>query len=199
MAKIINDDHTTTETAHAEEDEILWVTEFEEEKAREFNEKVLKQSVKNPKKPLIIYIDSYGGAVDALSAMVTTLETVPNKIITVCMGKAMSCGSILLSMGDERYVAPHGRVMIHEVSGFSWGNINDMKNRVAEINRLNEYWMGVLAENCGMSLEQLLKKFTNKKRDIFFNAERAVAFGLADKVGVPRLKKVIKFEVEVSQ
>lgn len=179
-----------------DDEEILWVTDFDEGKVKEFTESLFKASAKDSKKPIIIYIDSYGGAVDALSAMVAAIDTVPNKIITVAMGKAMSCGAMLFSYGDVRYASPYARIMVHEVSAGAFGNVNDMKVTTHEVTRINDFWMTWLAKNCGKSLKQLLKGFTNKKRDIYMNAEEAIKFGIADKIGFPKVKKVVRYEVE---
>lgn len=184
------------EKAHEDDEDILWVTAFDEDTAKNFTEKLFKAARKYPKKPILIFIDSYGGSVDALAAMIGAMDTVKNKIITVAMGKAMSAGADLLSYGDVRYAAPNARLMIHEVSAASWGNINDLKTHTSELNRLNDHWMAWLAKNCGKSLKQLMKSFTNKKRDIYMTPEQAVAFGLVDKIGIPSLKKTVKYEVE---
>ncbi len=85
----------------------IWVIEFTAESAQEFREKLLEQSKDNPNRPIIVYIDSYGGQVDALAKMISTMDEIPNPIITACVGKAMSCGAILLSHGDIRFCDPH--------------------------------------------------------------------------------------------
>lgn len=175
---------------------LIWVTEFNEGSAQGFVQELLKASEKDKHKPLFIYIDSYGGQADALSTMLAVMDAVPNPLVTICMGKAMSCGAILLSHGDHRYIVPTGRVMIHEAASGTMGNINDLKVDVAETNRLNERMMGLLAQNCGKSLKTLLKMFTNKKRDVYLSPQEAVELGIADKIGFPKLKKLVRYEIE---
>ena len=62
--------------AHLYPDFSILVNEFTEESAKEFREKLFELSRKNPYKPIIIYIDSYGGYVDSLAAMVEAIESV---------------------------------------------------------------------------------------------------------------------------
>lgn len=178
-----------------ESDTVLWVTEFDEEKSKLFAEKLFQKAAPDHKRPLIIYIDSYGGSVDGLATMYSAMDAVKNPLITCCMGKAMSTGAMLLSYGDTRYVQPHSRIMIHEVSAGAWGNINDLKNSTKQMDALNDYWMEKLAANCGMSKKDLLKNFTNERRDFYMTGAEAVKFGLADKVGSPRIKTVTKYKV----
>lgn len=179
-----------------EDDDFIWVTEFDEESAKDFTEQALRLSSKDPARPLLVYIDSYGGMVDSLATMISVLDSVPNKIVTVCMGKAMSCGAMLLSHGDERFVAPYGRVMVHEMSDSTMGNVNDVKVDAAELTRMNEQWMDWLAKNCGTTVKQLSRRFTNKKRNVFLTPDQAIKFGLADKVGVPKIQKIVRYEIE---
>lgn len=173
----------------------IWVHGFNEENAQKFNDRVLKTAEKDPYEPIVVYINSYGGAVDCLASMVSVLDSVPNPVITIATGTAMSCGAMLLSHGDVRCVGPHARVMIHEVSAAAWGNVNDMKTDTHEVDRLNQYFMGLLARNCGKSLKQLKSQFTNERREIYLTPEACVKFGIADHVGIPAVEKHASFEL----
>lgn len=181
--------------ASADEGDLIWVNSFDEDKARDFSDKLFKAAKNDAKKPIVIYIDSYGGSVDGMSTMFSAMDSVKNKLITVCMGKAMSAGAMLLSHGDIRYAHPHSRMMIHEISAGTWGNINDIKNSADELDRLNKYWMEILAGNCGLTRKQLLKNFTNKQRDLYLTADEALKFGLIDKIGAPQVKKTARYEL----
>lgn len=171
-------------------DDEIWVTKFDESSAQRFRDKVMAKAKESDKDPIVIHIDSYGGEVDALAKMIETLDEVPNPIITVCMGKAMSCGAILLSHGDVRFIGRHSRTMVHEVSSWTAGDVHDMKSDAAETTRLNEYFLGLLARNCNIKggyegLRKIIK--TRDGRDIYMNAAETVKFGLADKVGIPKM------------
>lgn len=186
MAAIIfgADDHKNDE---------IWVTKFDESSAQRFRDKVLAKARESDKEPIVIHIDSYGGEVDALAKMIETLDEVPNPIMTICMGKAMSCGAILLSHGDIRFIGRHSRTMVHEVSSWTAGDVHDMKSDANETTRLNQYFLGLLARNCNIKggyegLRKIIK--TRDGRDIYMNAAETVKFGLADKVGVPKIVNI---------
>ena len=175
----------------------IWVTKFDEESAQKFRAAVMDQAKSDPTKPIVIYIDSYGGYVDALAKMIETLDEVPNPIVTACMGKAMSCGAMLLSHGDVRFLGRHSRVMVHEVSSGTIGNVQDMKDDVKETVRLNEYFMGLLAKNCGFKnyeeLRTVIKEQDGRERYLFGN--EAIEFGIVDAIGTPRISSRTMFEV----
>lgn len=177
-------------------EEILWVTEFTEESAREFCKNLFEKSEKDSAQPIVIYIDSFGGCIDSLVTMITAIDSIPNKVITVCMGKAMSAGAVLLSHGDIRYISQYGRVMVHEASGGLGGNVNDIKNEVKELEVLNEMMLGVIAQNCGKKISNIKQMFTNKRRDVYMGAQDALEFGIVDKIGLPKINKVVRYEID---
>jgi ATP-dependent Clp protease protease subunit len=175
----------------------IWVTKFDEEHAQKFRNAVLDAAKDDPNKPITIYIDSYGGYVDALAKMIETLDEVPNPIITCCMGKAMSCGAILLSHGDVRFLGRHSRVMVHEVSSGTAGDVHDMHADVKETVRLNEHFMGLLARNCGFKSYAELRKVIKDQdgRDKYLFGQAAVEFGIVDILGLPRVSGRLMYEI----
>jgi ATP-dependent Clp protease protease subunit len=180
----------------------IWVNKFDEESAQEFREAVLEEASGDPKKPIVVYIDSYGGFVDALAKMIETLDEVPNPIITVCMGKAMSCGAVLLSHGDIRFCGKHSRVMIHETSSGTAGDVNDVKADAKEADRLNKWFMGLLAKNCGLKggydgIRKIIKD--RDGRDIYLDADAALKFGIVDAIGLPHLEQGMSYSVSMVQ
>lgn len=175
----------------------IWVTKFDEEHAQKFRTAVMEIATIDPTRPVVIYIDSYGGYVDALAKMIETLDEIPNPVVTCCMGKAMSCGAFLLSHGDVRFLGRHSRIMIHEISSGTIGNVQDMKDDVKETVRLNEHFMSLLAKNCGFkNYEELRSVLKNQDgRDLYLVGDEALKFGIVDAIGTPKINSRMMFEV----
>ncbi len=174
----------------------IWVTEFTESSAKSFVDSVRKVTEEDDEQPIIVYIDSYGGQVDACMSMLTILDSVPNQVITVSVGKSMSCGAMLLSHGDIRFASPRTRIMVHEISGGTRGNANDIKVDASETLRLNKYWNKLMAENCGYkTVKEFEALFTNETRDLYLDAKSALKFGVVDKIGFPKLEKQVKYNL----
>lgn len=175
----------------------IWVTKFDTEHAQKFRKQVLEIAKSDPQRPITIYIDSYGGYVDALAKMIETLDEVPNPIVTACMGCAMSCGAMLLSHGDIRFLGRHSRIMVHEVSSGAFGNVQDMKEDVKETVRLNEYFMGLLARNCGFKNYEEFRSVIKEQdgRDRYLVGNDALKFGIVDAIGTPKISGRIIYEI----
>ena len=96
------------------------------------------------------------------------------------MGMAASMGSILLSGGTKgkRYIFPSGEVMIHQPSiGGAQGTSADLEIIATQIAKTKEMGAKILAENCGKTVEQVLKDFD---RDYWMDAQEAVKYGIVD-------------------
>jgi ATP-dependent Clp protease protease subunit len=68
---------------------------------------------------------------------------------------------------------------MHQVSGGAQGNISDVEIELEEMQTVNKVLMTVLAENTGMSLEEVKEHYD---RDKWMSAEQAKVLGIIDKV-----------------
>jgi len=179
----------------------IWVTDFTQESSLEFREKVLAKAKLSPTEPIVIRINSYGGFVDALALMLSTMDEVPNRFVTVAQGCAISCGAILLSHGDLRFCDRFSRVMIHNISTGSWGDAYALKSDSDEALRLNRRFIGLLAQNCGTTYDKIQHSIKDAvgSKEIWLNAEDALKFGIVDKVGVPHMSGEISWSFQVPQ
>ncbi len=182
-------------------DDEIWVNKFDEEHARKFRQELKSAAKGDPKKPIVVYIDSYGGFVDSLASMIEAMDEIPNPIITVCHGKAMSCGAVLLSHGDIRFCGKNSRIMVHETSSGTAGDVHDMYADATESKRLNKWFIGLLAKNCDIKggYETIRKMIKDQDgRDRYMDADEAVKFGIVDAVGTPRIDEATMYSISLA-
>jgi ATP-dependent Clp protease protease subunit len=90
-------------------------------------------------------------------------------------------GSILLSVGEKgrRFIYPHGEVMIHQPSlgGYLRATSADIEIQAEQIEKTKLLGAKILAENCGQTVEKVLKDFD---RDYWMDAESAIKYGIVD-------------------
>jgi ATP-dependent Clp protease protease subunit len=171
----------------------VYVNEFSEEAVKIFLEDITKAN--NTSQPIIpIYIDSYGGDVYALMAMIDIIESSDKPCATICVGKAMSCGAVLLACGEKghRYISKNATIMIHDVSSFSEGKSEEIKSDAAETERLQKQFYKMLDTKCERKDGYFDKLVFNKGRsNLYLDAEQCVKHGLVDEIKIP------KFTVEI--
>ncbi|MCW5944089.1 MAG: ATP-dependent Clp protease proteolytic subunit [Fimbriimonadaceae bacterium] len=138
----------------------------------------------DPDKDIDFYINSPGGSVTAGLAIYDAMQIIKPDVATICVGMAASMGAVLLAGGakSKRFVLPHARVMIHQVSAGFRGTAADINVQVAEINKYMDTLTGILADHTGRDRDEIRK---DVDRDYFMSSEEAVAYGLVDKVLAP--------------
>lgn len=72
----------------------------------------------DPKKDIMIYINSPGGSVAGTLAMYDTMQYVKPDIATVCVGMAASGAAVVLAGGTKgkRLILPNSEILIHQVA-----------------------------------------------------------------------------------
>ena len=89
---------------------------------------VLFLEAENPKKPIDLYINSYGGVVTSGLAMYDTMQFIKAPVHTLCLGTARSMGSFLLMAGEpgERAALPNASLHVHQPLGGFQGQASDI-------------------------------------------------------------------------
>jgi ATP-dependent Clp protease protease subunit len=176
---------------------IIRVNKFDEKAAQDFNSK-MASAQSTGQKVVPVIIDSYGGQVYSLMSMISAIKSSEIPVATIVEGKAMSCGAVLLSFGEQgmRFADEDATIMIHDVSSGGRGKIEELKADVAEADRLDEKIFTMMARNCGKKDDYFKKKVFNKKHaDWFMDAKEAKTHGLVNHLRVPKM--TVKVDVDI--
>lgn len=160
----------------------LWGV-VDDKSAKDVVTKLLLLDADKPGEEIKFYINSPGGVVTSGMVMYDTMQMISSPVSTICMGLAASMGSILLSGGKKgkRLIYPSGEVMIHQPSlgGYIRGVSTDLEIQARQTKRVKDMGAKILADNCGKTVEQILKDFD---RDYWMSADEAIKYGIVDKV-----------------
>jgi ATP-dependent Clp protease, protease subunit len=160
----------------------LWGV-VDDKSSKEVVNKMLLLDYDKPGEEIRFYINSPGGVVTSGMVIYDTMKMLKSPVSTICMGLAASMGSILLSGGvkGKRFIYPHGEVMIHQPSlgGHIQGVSTDLEIQAIQTRKVKEMGAKILAENCGKTMEQVMKDFD---RDYWMDANEAIAYGIVDHV-----------------
>lgn len=130
---------------------------------------------------ITININSPGGSVIDGLAVIDTINFIKSPVSTLCIGEAASMGAVLLSCGEKgkRFILPHGRVMIHQVSSGCGGTLADMEIELEQTRRCKEDLYKILSENMNKPFEEIEKLCD---RNNWFIGQEAVNMGIVDSV-----------------
>ena len=153
----------------------------DDKSARETVTKMLLLDADKPGTEIKFYINSPGGVVTSGMVIYDTMKMLKSPVSTICMGLAASMGSILLSGGvkGRRFIYTHGEVMIHQPSlgGYIRGVSADLEIQAIQTKKVKEIGAKILAQNCGKTMEQVMKDFD---RDYWMDAKEAIEYGIVD-------------------
>jgi len=172
----------------------LYVNSFNEEAVVKFK-KDMELAQNTGQEVIPIVIDSYGGHVYSLLAMIDIIEQCPRTVATIGLGKMMSCGSVLLSCGEEgyRFAPSNSTVMIHDVSSWTAGKNEEIQSSAAQTDKLNKKIFEIMAVNCGHEKSYFLNKLFQKH-----HAEWYLSAKEAKKENIIQHIKIPSFNIEVN-
>ena len=135
----------------------------------------------DPDKDIAIYINSPGGSIYAGLAIYDTMQFIKPDIQTICVGIAMSMGSLLLTGGakGKRFSLPNSRLLIHQPSAGFEGQSSDIEIHAREIIDIRKRLDQIIANHTEQSLEKVTR---DTERDYFMSAPEAVEYGIIDRV-----------------
>lgn len=131
------------------------------------------------RQPIVLFIDSYGGDLNACFSIVDAIEMSETPIYTVNMGTAYSAGFFISIAGHKRFAYPHASFLYHEGSAGNQGTANQFENFSAfykkQLNMLREHTL----KHTKISEE---KYNEIKKDDFWMTAPEALELGVIDEI-----------------
>jgi ATP-dependent Clp protease protease subunit len=134
-----------------------------------------------PKKDIVMYINSPGGSVYAGLGIYDTMQWIDPDVATICTGLAASMGAVLLTAGsaNKRSSLPHGRIMIHQPMSGMQGQASDMEISLRQTLEVKKDLYNIIAKHSGQKYEKIEK---DSDRDYWMRAIEAKEYGLIDEV-----------------
>lgn len=129
-----------------------------------------------------VVINSPGGTISAGLAIYDAMKEAVSDIRTVCSGEAASMGALLMACGGtkgKREIYPSAEMMLHQPLGGVSGQATDLQLTAIHITKIKKKLVALLAEATGNTAKTINQDID---RDLWLNAEEALAYGLVDKI-----------------
>jgi ATP-dependent Clp protease, protease subunit len=135
----------------------------------------------DPDKDISMYINSPGGSIYSGLAIYDTMQFIKPPVATICIGVAISMGSLLLTGGakGKRFSLPNSMILVHQPSAGFEGQSTDIEIHAREILNVRQRIDEIYAQHTGQTVEQVHE---DMERDRFFKPDEAVEYGLIDRV-----------------
>ena len=139
------------------------------------------------RKPINIYVMSYGGDLYQAYACISTMLSSKTPIRTINMGVAMSAGLLILLAGHERYAMKYSTAMIHSGSGSASGSYEEMEASQKNYKKLIDMMRDYILERTTIDTKTFSK---NKTKDWYLTDADQLKYGVVSKI-VENLDEII--------
>ena len=135
----------------------------------------------DPKKDILLYINSPGGSVTATLAIYDTIQYVKPDVATFCMGMAASGAAVLLAAGKKgkRFALPNSEILLHQVMGEAGGQATEIEIAAKQIVRVKAQLNQILSKHTGQPITKVEK---DTDRDFWLTPEEAKKYGIVDEI-----------------
>ena len=165
------------------EDRIIFMgVQVDDTSADDIMAQLLVLESQDPDRDVVLYINSPGGSMTAMTAIYDTKQDNKPDVQTVCLGQAASAAAILLAAGTKgkRLMLPNARVLIHQPAmGQDFGKATEIEIQAKELLRMREWLEETLAKHTGQEVDRIRKDI---ETDTILTAQQALEYGMVDAV-----------------
>jgi ATP-dependent protease ClpP protease subunit len=176
---------------------VIHVTEFTDESLAKFSAEF--NSARSSGQSLIpVTIDSFGGQTYALLGMIDIIRSSPVPVATIAVGKAMSCGAVLLACGSPgyRFAGNFTTIMLHDIASCNIGKIEDLKSDVKHTEYLGNVVFGLLDSATSHVTGYFKGQYHDRGHaDWYLTTAEAIGEGLVDHGVLPKLNVAVNVEL----
>jgi ATP-dependent Clp endopeptidase proteolytic subunit ClpP len=130
-----------------------------------------------------VYVNSPGGQVTDAMAIHDYLKELQNKgktVNTYGRGIIASAATYILMAGGKPQMSKNSWFMIHNVSGYAWGDVNEVERQAGILRQFNNRIRDFYAEATGIRKEDITKMMN---AETWMTAEEALTNGFIKEVG----------------
>jgi ATP-dependent protease ClpP protease subunit len=129
--------------------------------------------------PILIYIQSPGGVVEAVFSAIDTILSCKSPVYTVIDGLACSAATLMSVVGTRRFITPNSYALIHQISGGFWGQYEKMKEEILCCDMVMERIKSIYLDHTKIEEPELSEML---KKDVYFDAKKCLELGIVDEI-----------------
>lgn len=141
------------------------------------DEKKEKKEKNFNREPIVMYIQSFGGSLYDMWALVDIMIKSKTPIYTICTGYAMSAGLKIFLAGHKRFMSKHASLMYHQLSSWNVGTYQDIKEEQMNLDLMQKQIEEYVMSRTNISKSKL-DVIREKKIDWFIRCDEAMKLGI---------------------
>lgn len=131
------------------------------------------------RQPIMLYVSSDGGEVDAGFSIIDVIKASITPIHTVNVGGAYSMAFLIMLAGNKRYSFPNAKFLMHDGSNFIYNSGAKARDEMEFQCRVEERIKSYVLENSKLTEKEYDESF---RKEWYMFADEAVKYGFVDKI-----------------
>ncbi len=162
---------------------------IEQDSANKVKAKLFELARKNSNREIILEINSGGGSVPDGWNIIDAMNSIPNKVTTVCQrAESMAAVILIANVSGDRYAYPRCRIMLHEPSWEIKGTASEMAQRANDIMETRKLFADKIEEATGMPARMAMEFIASG--DTVLSAEQSYKLNFLDGILPGPINKV---------
>ena len=134
----------------------------------------------NAEQPINMIINSEGGCVYEMLAIVDYMKSLSVPVNTICRGKAFSAAAVILANGTgERFASKHSTLMFHQSSTWLQGKQADVKASIHHVSEIDKMTNILLSEKSTLSADEWDQA---QRTDYWLTSDKALEIKVIDQI-----------------
>lgn len=166
-------------------DRVIWIDEEITDDTLDVVEQIIRFNKEDKdipveeRKPIRLYINSNGGALDICFSILDTIDLSKTPVYTYNMGKALSAGGLILLAGHKRYALKNSIMLIHSGSGIQSGTYEQVQAQIKDYDHVVKSMRNYIIEHSKITQAQIKK---NQTLDWYIYADEQIELGIVDDI-----------------
>lgn len=139
------------------------------------------------RQPIWLYIMSYGGDLDYMQMLLSTIESSITPVYTVNLGAAHSAAALIFLSGKKRFMTSYAKMVIHEGSAQIGGDAQKVQDQANSYKKVLAWMKEYILTRTKIPKKELMKRRTN---DWELDAQYCLQNGVCDRI-IETLDEVI--------
>ena len=132
---------------------------------------------KEERKPILLYIDTCGGAVDAGLKLIDTILLSETEVRVICAQRCYSMGFYIFLAGHKRYASKHASFLLHDGTTFTYDSASKARDRMEFERKLEDRIRDYVLERSNITGEEY---DSNMRKEWYMFSDEAKERGVVD-------------------
>lgn len=147
--------------------------------------------------PIHLHVQSFGGSINDMWALIDIIESSPTPIVTYCSGYCMSAAALIFIAGHYRRMYKHSSIMLHQMLVGTFAKFEDFNLEQKQFDAMHKDMIKYIRKHTKLK-KKFFHEMVDLKKDMYLNSDECLEFGVCDEVvNEKEMKKEIREQLKV--